>query len=219
MWIFGTGQIGSELSRVAHYYWKHYKQETNIKFVVDEKFAPKDFSGRTSEDLLAAAKFVEDKKIFIPVGYKNLNKDREAITNKFKEAGFEILDLICSQRSDIHLDVKRGKGVWIQEDCRLQTGSSISDGCVLWAGFHLGHLASLGKYVWGTTGAVVCSSAIVKDYVFLGANCVIGPEITVGTGSIVSSLANLTKSVPDFSVVGAGHNNILDKDSREIKMK
>jgi acetyltransferase-like isoleucine patch superfamily enzyme len=164
---------------------------------------------------------VKSGQIFIPIGYKNLNTTRERVFNEARARGLTTLDHISSE-ARIHKDVvlAPNSSNWIQENVMIQTGCKIGRGNILWSSnTHIGHNSTVQDFCWLTSGCIICSSCTIESNVFIGANSVIAPQVVVGHHSIVSSLANLTKSVPPYSVVGAGHNNILKKDSREVIMK
>lgn len=42
----------------------------------------------------------------------------------------------------------------------------------------------------------------IKNDVWIGANCVIMPGVTIGNGAIIGSSAVVTKDVPDYAIVG-----------------
>lgn len=45
------------------------------------------------------------------------------------------------------------------------------------------------------------SEVIIKNDVWIGANCVIMPNITIGNGAIIGAGAVVTKDVPDYAIV------------------
>jgi len=50
---------------------------------------------------------------------------------------------------------------------------------------------------------------VIKDDVWLGANVIILPNVTVGRGSIIAAGAVVNKDVPDFSIVGGVPAKVL----------
>jgi maltose O-acetyltransferase len=45
-------------------------------------------------------------------------------------------------------------------------------------------------------------SVIIKDAVWIGANVIISPGVTIGENSVIGANAVVTKDVPDFAIVG-----------------
>ncbi|MFI5451819.1 acyltransferase [Pedobacter sp. UC225_61] len=45
-------------------------------------------------------------------------------------------------------------------------------------------------------------SVIIKDAVWIGANVIISPGVTIGENSIIGANSVVTKDVPDFAIVG-----------------
>jgi acetyltransferase-like isoleucine patch superfamily enzyme len=57
---------------------------------------------------------------------------------------------------------------------------------------------------------------VIEDDVKIGANCSIGPDITIGKGSLIGSSTNVVKDVPAYSLVIGNPGRVI-KDVREIE--
>ena len=58
----------------------------------------------------------------------------------------------------------------------------------------------------------------IGDNVWIGANALIMPGITVGQGSVIAAGAIVTKDVPDFAIVGGNPAKIIKfRDGRDVE--
>jgi hypothetical protein len=94
--IFGTGVF----AQVAHFYLSHDSDYKVVAFTVDGKFMKeKEFLGlplvpfETIARTYPPAKF----KMFIAVGYKNLNKTRAAKYAEAKSKGYRLITYVSSK--------------------------------------------------------------------------------------------------------------------------
>jgi len=56
---------------------------------------------------------------------------------------------------------------------------------------------------------------IIEDDVKIGANCTIGPNVTISKGSLIGSSTNVIKDIPPYSLVVGNPGKII-KDVRDI---
>lgn len=95
----------------------------------------------------------------------------------------------------------------------------------------IGKNCSIGPFfkIWTETSNVDCDysivdkikskkgNVIIKDFVWIGANVIISPGITIGYNSIIGANSVVTKDVPDFAIVGGvpakiiRYKNLLNK--------
>lgn len=56
---------------------------------------------------------------------------------------------------------------------------------------------------------------IIGQYVWIGANCIILPGVTIGNGAVIGAGSVVTKDVPDCAVVGGNPAKVLKFRDRE----
>lgn len=60
----------------------------------------------------------------------------------------------------------------------------------------------------------------IEDYVFIGPRAIILPGVTIGKGAVVGANAVVTKSVPDFAIVGGVPAKIIgERKNRQLNYK
>ena len=156
------------------------------------------------------------EKVYIPIGYRNLNKDREKVYNELLSKGWVIKSFY---HPSSRFEGKHDVGNIVFSDCRLQVGSTIGKGNLFYDGVHLGHHSTVGDFNYFTTGSVCCGGVTIKNNCFIGACATICPDVTINDRCIVGAGAVISKDLPPDSVAIAGLNNIIDKKSWEINLR
>ncbi|GFH62265.1 MAG: putative LPS biosynthesis O-acetyl transferase WbbJ [Candidatus Desulfovibrio kirbyi] len=55
----------------------------------------------------------------------------------------------------------------------------------------------------------VCGSIVIEDDVWIGANCVVTPDVRIGRGAVVGAGAVVTRDVAPFSIVGGVPSKVI----------
>jgi acetyltransferase-like isoleucine patch superfamily enzyme len=214
--IFGVG----ELAKIM------YRYVGNVDyFVADKEFIPESHRFQDIEviEFGEGSRFKnfqgrEDDRLFIPVSYSHVNKDREKIFVRAKIYGYRIESYI-HQSAHVHPSAKIGLGTWIHPLVSIDPDVVIGKGCVFWSGAaHAGHSSVYEDFVWQTSGSIVCGQCSIGSRTFIGANAVVHPGLSIGTDCIIGSGAIITRDLPAFSVALEGRNNIISKKSWEISL-
>jgi len=110
---------------------------------------------------------------------------------------------------------------------------SIGDNCVInreiyldgRAGVHIGNnvnvsfqacLLSLHHDHNSPDFSAIGAPVIIQDHAWIGARAVILPGVTVGEGAVVAAGAVVTRSVPDYSVVGGVPARVIGERNRNL---
>lgn len=157
-------------------------------------------------------------EIYVPVGYKNMNKDREGIYKKLKEYGWRVKSF-THHSSALYHATDYGGGNIILDNCRIQTGAKMGTGNFFYSNSHLGHHSTVGDFNYFTTSSVVCGGVTIGNNCFIGASAVLCPDVVLEDEVIVGAGAVVSKNLKKGSVAIAGLNNIIDKKSWEINLK
>jgi sugar O-acyltransferase (sialic acid O-acetyltransferase NeuD family) len=188
--IYGNGRIAKILS--------HYlSQSFNVKaFTVDDEFIVE-----TSLEGISVVPFSkveilyppEDYKMFIAVGYVQMNDIRALKFNEATEKGYKLPNYVHSS-VHIHKNFKMGSGNIILDHVSVQPYSSMGDNNIIWSNAVIAHGCQLGDTNWVTSGTVIAGDSILKSQCFLGINCTVGHNVTVEDKSFIGANTAVTKN-------------------------
>ena len=152
-------------------------------------------------------------KVFVAVGYKTLNAQRQALYERVKQLGLETVNII-SKNAIVRNTATLGKNVLIMEQNNVQAGTRVGTGTYLWSGNHLGHHTSIGRFNYISSHCVISGNCRIGDNNFIGVNTSIGDGLKIGSGCIVGQCAIINQNVEDFSVLKTTGTEILTKSLR-----
>lgn len=66
---------------------------------------------------------------------------------------------------------------------------------------------------------VIGAPVVIKDNAWIGARAIILPGVIIGKGAVVAAGAVVTRSVPDYAVVGGVPGKIIGERNRELTYK
>jgi len=196
--VFGEGKIAEE----AYFYLTNDSPHTIVAFTADE-----DYISRNSLFGLPVLPFetIErsypptDFKMFIALGYQNLNKLRAERYEAAKRKGYELISYVSSRASNVG-NVEIGDNCFILENAVIQPCSRIGSDVFIWSGNHIGHHAQVGDHCYISGQVVISGSTTIGPYCFIGVNATLGHEITVGRDSFVGAGCLITKNADEKSV-------------------
>jgi sugar O-acyltransferase (sialic acid O-acetyltransferase NeuD family) len=196
--IFGEGKIAEE----AYFYLTNDSPHEIVAFTVDENFI-------TKKELFGLPiipfgqiqdEFSPDKfKMFVALGYQNLNKLRAAKYYEAKGKGYELISYISSRASNFG-DVEIGDNCFILENAVIQPQSKIGCNVFIWSGNHIGHHATIEDHCYISGQVVISGNTTIGPYCFIGVNATIGHEITIGSESFIGACSLITENVEAKSV-------------------
>lgn len=196
--IFGAGKIADE----AYYYFTNDSEHEVVAFTVDREFVP----GTETFGLPVIPfdnmlhTYPPDRyKMFVAVGYQNMNKLRAGKYEACKAKGYELVSYVCSQAANFG-NVEIGDNCLVLENAVIQPCSQIGSNVFLWSGNHVGHHATVKDHCYLSGQVIIGGNTVIEPYCFLGINSTIGHEITVGQESLIGAGAVITKDVAPKSV-------------------
>ena len=196
--IFGAGKIADE----AYFYLTNDSPHQVIAFTVDGEHLS------VSEKLglpVVAFEQVEreyppgDFKMFVAVGYQDLNKFRAGKYQEAKAKGYELISYISSRASNV-AGIEVGDNCFVLEFAVLQPCARIGNDVFIWSGNHIGHHASVGDHCYIAGNVVISGSTNIEPHCFIGVSATIGHEVTIGSESFIGAGSLITKNVEPKSV-------------------
>jgi sugar O-acyltransferase (sialic acid O-acetyltransferase NeuD family) len=212
--IFGAGKIAEEV----YYYLTNDSLHQVVAFTVDRPHL------NESEKLnLPVVAFDEverkfppaDYKMFVAVGYHDLNRFRARKYDEAKKKGYELISYISSKATNIG-NVQVGDNCLVLEQAVIQPTARVGNDVFLWSGNHIGHHASVEDHCYIAGNVVVSGATRVEAYCFIGVNSTIGHEITIGRESLIGAGALITKNVEPRSVFIAADTPKFRLDSESF---
>ncbi len=196
--LFGAGKIADE----AFYYLKNDSPHEVVAFTVDGAYLSEGCKlglPVVPFEEVKAAFPAGEHRMFVAVGYQDLNKFRARKVAEAKASGYELISYVSSRAHNFG-QVEIGENCFVLENVVIQPCSRVGSNVFLWSGNHVGHHATIGDHCYLSGQVVVSGSAVIEPYCFLGVNSTIGHEITIGRESFVGAGALITKSAAPGSV-------------------
>jgi len=196
--IFGAGKIADE----AYFYFTNDSPHEIVAFTVDNPYRT------VTEKLgLAVVPFEEvqerfppgDYKMFVAVGYQDLNQFRARKYAEAKSKQYELVSYVSSRASNVG-DVEIGDNCFVLEFATIQPCARIGNDVFVWSGNHVGHHASVGDHCYIAGNVVISGNTKVEPYCFIGVSATLGHEIVIGRESLIGAGSLITKDVPPQSV-------------------
>ncbi len=219
--IFGAGKIADE----AYFYLTNDSPHDVVAFAVDREHL--NGAEKLGLPVVAFDDVVQlyppsNFKMFVAVGYQDLNKFRARKYEEAKARGYELISYVSSRASNVG-NVEIGDNCFVLEFVTIQPCSKVGNNVFLWSGNHVGHHASVGDHCYIAGQVVISGSTKVEPYCFVGVGATLGHEITIGRESFIGAGSLITKNVEPASVYIAADTPKFRLDSanflRLTKMK
>lgn len=196
--IFGSGKIADE----AYFYLTNDSPHEVVAFTVDgEYLTAREKLGLTVVPFeeVEAAYPPGEFKMFVAVGYQDLNKLRARKYEEAKARGYELISYVSSRASNFGR-VEVGDNCFVLEFAVIQPCARVGNDVFIWSGNHIGHHASVGDHCYIAGNVVISGNTVVEPYCFVGVSATVGHEVTVGAESFIGAGSLVTKNVEPRSV-------------------
>ncbi len=141
----------------------------------------------------------EKYKMFVAIGYSNLNKLRAKIYYEAKEKGYELVTYINSKA--IYWDeLEIGDNCFIFENNVIQPFVKIGNNVIIWSGNHIGHHSTIGNHCFISSHVVISGFSRIGDYCFIGVNATIVDDIKITKECIIGAGALIVKDIEKSGV-------------------
>lgn len=196
--IFGLG----DFARIASAYLSRSDRYRVIAFSVHNSFITEPvFMGLPVVPFEEITKIYPPAtcKMFVAIGYKNLNKARQNVYEECKGKGYELISYISPDA--IVFDPECiGDNCFIFENNVIQPFVKIGNNTIVWSGNHIGHDAVIGDHVFISSHVVVSGHVKIGDRCFVGVNSTFKDGVTIGNDCLIGAGSLILKDASDGSV-------------------
>ena len=183
--IFGTGEI----SQIAFHYLKEDEKYEVFGFTMDQEYIKENKFENLSIIPFNNIQQIfppDDFKLFITIGYNQVNKVREKKFIEARDKGYDFISYI-HPKATISSNAKIGKNCFIFEDNTIQPYVTIEDNCILWSGNHIGHHSTIRANCFITSHVVVSGGCDIGDNTFIGVNATLRNHIKIGKSNVIGA--------------------------------
>ena len=214
--IFGLG----ELAQIANYYFKIDSNFKVVAFTVDREFInDSHFEGLPLipfDELLS--KYPPSKfKLFIAVGYTDLNRIREKKYNETKKMGYELVSYISSKCTYL-TQYQHGENCFIAEHNSIHPFVKIGNNVILWTGNTIAHHSIIHDHNYLSGHIVVAGQCVLNSNSFFGINAMIGNQVEIGGENIIGAGSIILKNTGFGEVYVPVKSTKLEIPSSKIKL-
>ena len=213
--IFGNG----ELADIAYFYLKHDSPHEVVAFTADTKYI--------KDNVLSGLPLVpfeeieliyppDEFKMFIPLSYKNVNKQRAEKYHSAKSKGYKLISYVSS-KATTWPGLVVGENCFILEDNVIQPFVEIGNNVILWSGNHIGHHSKIKDHCFLASHIVVSGGVVIESFCFLGVNATIRDHITISKECIIGAGTLILKNTKEKGVYVGQPAKELTLTSDKIK--
>ena len=196
--IFGTGQIAEE---IANYFYHDSDYEVE-GFTIDDKFFKKNhFMNKPVVPFSKLRNKFSPKffKIFIAIGYTDLNQLRYKKYLEAKKKGYKFASYISSRASLIGKQ-KIKENCIILENSTVQTTSNIGNNVFIWSNNLIGHHVKIKDNTYIAGNSVIAGSSVLGEFSFMGVNSTIPHGIKVGKKCFIGANTYINKNISNNTI-------------------
>ena len=141
----------------------------------------------------------EEFSVIMAMGYSDINRSRESMFSRLKEAGYHIETYIHPD-AKVYTDHPLGGGCVVLPSAVIEPHVRVGANSMVWANATLAHDCTVAKNCWVASGATISGNATVKRNCFIGVNATIVNDVTVEEYCIIGAGALITRNTKPSSV-------------------
>ena len=213
--IFGTGSF----AQLAHFYFTNDSEHEVVAFTVHENhISQTKFQGIPVVPFEGIeGQFPPDSfKMYVAVGYKEINKVRAAIYSDAKEKGYELVSYVSSKCT--YWGESIGDNCFIFEDNTIQPFVRVGNDVVMWSGNHIGHHSTIGNHCFISSHVVISGNCRIGEYCFIGVNATIRDSISIGNSCIIGAGSLIMKSTKDNELYVSERTRPDKRSADQVKL-
>jgi len=196
--IFGTGKIAD----VAYHCFEYDSDFRVAGFTVDEEYLDAESHQGLPVYPFESLQDMCDPDLYglsVPIGYSNINRDREKHFLDAKDKGYRCVSYVSS-RAYVSGNVEIGDNCFIFEFNNIQPYCKIGDNCILWSGNHIGHHSTVEDHCFISSHVVVSGNVLVGHHSFIGVNATLRDSISIGAHTVIGAGATILHDTAERSV-------------------
>jgi sugar O-acyltransferase (sialic acid O-acetyltransferase NeuD family) len=195
--IYGNGAMAATFASYLEHSYNLVAFTVDRDFVVEPHYLDKPL---VPFDELHSVYPPESHSVLVAVGYVQMNRLRDQITQRLVTLGYSLAQFIAPDLW-LHKRVKIGDHCVILDHCSIHAGSSVGDNCFLSSGVNVGHDCCIGSNAWINSGVALAGNVQVGDNCFLGVNSSVAHGVTLAPGTYVGANTLVTTSTENNNVV------------------
>jgi UDP-perosamine 4-acetyltransferase len=130
------------------------------------------------------------------IGSAGNTAGRQAVFEKYKNAGFDFLQII-TETANIADSAVMFEGVQVLAGAIVNTDAFVNDNTIINTGAIVEHHSQIGAHCHVATGATICGDVTVGDGTHIGAGATVIQGITIGSKCIIGAGAVVINDVPE----------------------
>jgi sugar O-acyltransferase (sialic acid O-acetyltransferase NeuD family) len=175
--IFGTGR-GSDIS---YRYLTLDSPHEVVAFTVDHDYRSVD----SFHDLpVIDFEDIQNKfpprefQMLVPLGFKRMNKVRQAKYMQVKEKGYTCVSYVSSTIPQLE-KLQIGENCLILDNQSINFDVKVGNNVIMWSSNHIGDNSIIMDHVWISSHACIAGNVTIKPFCVIGINAAISHNVTV----------------------------------------
>jgi sugar O-acyltransferase (sialic acid O-acetyltransferase NeuD family) len=197
--LFGNGKIAD----VLFYYFKNHSEYEVVAITVDHEFMGNSNSWNglplISFDQIETKFPCQNHKMFIAVGYQNLNRLRESKFNEAKKKGYKLISYV-HPNAGLPIDCRLGENCFVMQNSMVHPRVTLGNNVFVWSGAMIGHHSKIGDHCWLTSGCNVSGNVTMGSNCFLAVNSTIAHSVKIGLNCFIGANSLITKCTDNSAV-------------------
>lgn len=213
--VVGTG-LFAELVRDYFHEFTNYRV---VSFACHVQYKTADtFSGLPVVTLeqLEAAYPASQVELFVAIGYRKMNRLRQATYEELKTRGYRFANFVAPSVKTWKTNVI-GENVFVFENNVIQPYVQIGNNTIFWSGNHIGHHTLIGNHCFISSHVVVSGSCKVGDNSFLGVNATLHDGVSIGAENLIGAGAIISRDTRDREVYAPNATKVFAKSSDQLE--
>lgn len=195
----------SPIAEVAYEYFTYDSPYRVVAFSVSAEFI--DRSNLFGLPVVALEELTttyspDDCRIFVAVGYGEMNRVRARLVEQVKSLGYRLVSYISSE-AFVWRNVTVGENCFILEHNVIQPFVTIEHDVTLWSGNHIGHHSRIAEHCFVSSHVVVSGFVEVGANSFLGVNSTVANNVTIGRDNLIGAGATILKDTQSGEIYAA----------------
>lgn len=146
--------------------------------------------------------------VFMAVGYRDLNRNREKFYRRLLAKGINFLSYVHPS-AVVSRSAILGRGSIVLAGSVVEPLSRVGENSVIWTNCTIAHHATVGDHCWIAAGTIISGHAEICHNSFVGVGCTVTNRVTIREFSILGAGVKATQDVPPRAV-------LLEKSSERI---